>query len=295
MSIEHSILVDVGLLRRLDRLQLVARRSYGMVSSGSRRSRKFGSSVEFADYRNYSPGDDIRHLDWNIFARSDRLFIKLHEAEEHLAVHILLDASGSMDWGRTNKFHYARQLAACLGYIALNQQDVLSAGLLSDTLTDYFPPAQGKPQVLRYFEFLERAEPAGTTGLAHALRAYAARNTHRGLMLLISDLLTPDAYRAISSVLETGNELVVLHLLDRQEANPSLNGELRLVDSETGEAITLTVDEAVLHQYRQHFYNWADQMESFCLRRNARYVRIETSWPLEEVIFGRLVPRRIVA
>ena len=294
MKPSPSALIDHAFLRRLDRLQLISRRGYGMVSGGGRRSRRFGSSIEFADYRNYSPGDDFRHVDWNVFGRSNRLYIKLREAEEHLAVHVLVDGSRSMDWGRQSKFAYAKSLAGSLGYIALNRDDVLSAAVFSETIEQYFAPVQGRAHILRFFNFLEQAKPVGgATSLVSAIRNYVARNAQRGLVILISDMMTEDAYRGITAIQEAGNELVLLHVLDWAEIDPELSGELSLVDRETGRSINVSADAETLNQYREHALNWADQLEVFCGRRNARYVRLETSWPLEEVVFQRLL-RRVV-
>ena len=294
MKPSPSAPIDHAFLRRLDRLQIISRRGYGVVTGGGRRSRQFGSSIEFADYRNYSPGDDFRHIDWNVFGRSNRLYIKLREAEEHLAVHVLVDGSRSMDWGRRNKFAYAKSLAGSLGYIALNGDDVLAAAVFSDTVEDYFVPAQGRGYVLRYFDFLEEAEPVrGVTSLVAAMRNYVARNSQRGLVILISDMMTEDAYRGITAIQEAGNELVLLHVLDWAEVHPELNGELSLVDRESGRTINVAADAETLGQYREHVLDWADELEKFCGRRNARYVRLDTSWSLEEVIFRRLL-RRVV-
>ncbi len=294
MKPSPSALIDHTFLRRLDRLQLISRRGYGMVTGGGRRSRQFGSSIEFADYRNYSPGDDFRHIDWNVFGRSNRLFIKLREAEEHLAVHVLVDGSRSMDWGRRNKLAYAKLLAGSLGYVALNRDDVLAAAVFSESVQEYFAPAQGKGHILRYFDFLEQAEPArGVTSLVAAMRTYVARNSQRGLVILISDMMTEDAYRGVTAIQEAGNELVLLHVLDWAEVHPELSGELSLVDRESGRTINVAADAETLGQYREHVLAWADELETFCGRRNARYLRLDTSWSLEEVMFRRLL-RRVV-
>ena len=209
-------------------------------------------------------------------------------------MHVLVDGSRSMDWGRQNKFTYAKSLAGSLGYIALNRDDVLSAAVFSETVEQYFAPAQGRAFILRYFDFLEQVEPVGgATSLVSALRNYVARNAQRGLVILISDMMTEDAYRGITAIQEAGNELVLLHVLEWAEFDPELSGELSLVDRETGRTINVAADAETLNQYREHVLDWADQLEAFCGRRNARYVRLETSWPLEEVVFQRLL-RRVV-
>ena len=137
-------------------------------------------------------------------------------------------------------------------------------------------PSKGRAHILRFFNFLEQAKPVGgATSLVSAIRNYVARNAQRGLVILISDMMTEDAYRGITAIQEAGNELVLLHVLDWAEIDPELSGELSLVDRETGRSINVSADAETLNQYREHALNWADQLEVFCGRRNARYVRLE--------------------
>ena len=189
------MLFDESTLRKLNQLTLVASRVRSGAMKGERRSSRRGSSVEFADYRNYAPGDDLRRLDWNIYARLERPFIKIFEEEEDLAVHILVDGSQSMNWGEgeENKFNYALRLVAGLGAITLASGDVLSIGLLeSGKVVTEFGPSRGQASLTRLFRFLENLEPGGETDLNRAMRDYSIIPRRGGLVILISDLFASE-------------------------------------------------------------------------------------------------------
>lgn len=262
--------------------------------AGERRSTKRGSSVEFADYRDYTRGDDLRRVDWNIYARLERPFVKLFEEEEDLAVHVLLDGSGSMDWGggeetgdgppETNKWLYARRLAAALGYIALSRGDRLTVAALRDSQPALFGPCRGRGHVLRVFEWLEGLEAGGATDLNAALRAYAIAGGRAGLTVLISDLLSPSGYAdGLTALAARGHELAVVHVLSPDEVDPPLEGGLRLVDVETGDVQEVTVDGGVRALYRRRLASWREEARAACRARDARYIPVETATPCERV------------
>jgi uncharacterized protein (DUF58 family) len=281
-------------MRRLERLQIVSQRMHGAASHGGRRSKKRGTSVEFADYREYTRGDDLRQLDWNIYGRSERLFVKLREDEESLTVHLLVDSSRSMDWGRHNKLAYARRLAAALGYVGLASLDRVAVAAFNERLTAHVQPLRAKAQASRLFGVLAGIEPGGRTDLRAALRTYAAMQGRSGLAILISDLLNPGGLEGLAALLDRGFEAVLLHLLDPIETDPEAEGEVELHDRETGQTLRVTLDGATVEAYRRRLADWLAETESFCAKRMVRYVTVSTALPLDDLIFRHLRTRRIL-
>jgi uncharacterized protein (DUF58 family) len=286
---------DEGFMRRLERLQVVSTRTHGAASHGGRRSKQRGTSVEFADYREYTPGDDLRQIDWNIYGRSEKLFVKLREDEESLTVHLLVDCSRSMDYGRHNKLDYARRLAAALGYAALSSQDRVEAVGFSERLTSHLPPLRSKGQTGRLFNFLADLRPAGGTDVKGALRAYTAMHRRSGLAVLLTDLLNPGGLEGLTSLLDRGFEAVLLHLLDPLETDPEALGEVDLIDRENGEKVRLSLDASLVETYRHRLNSWIADTEAYCARRSVRYVTVSTAMPLDDLLFRQLRARRIVA
>jgi uncharacterized protein (DUF58 family) len=286
--------LDEALLRRLERVQLVSQRMHGAASHGGRRSKKRGTSVEFADYREYAHGDDLRQIDWNVYGRSDRLYVKLREDEESLTVHLLVDCSKSMDWGRHNKLAYARRLAGALGYAALAGQDIVAAAGFSERLLTPLPAMRGKGQTGRLFGFLNGLQPAGQTDLKAALRAYAMMHRRSGMAVLISDLLNPGGLEGLTALLDRGFEAVLIHTLDPVEADPEDEGEVELVDRETGQTLRISLDPATMDAYKRRLADWIAEIETFCAKRRVRYLTASTAVPLEDLVFRQLRARRIV-
>ncbi len=287
------MLFDESTLRKLNQLTLVASRLRSGAIKGERRSSKRGSSVEFADYRDYAPGDDLRRLDWNIYARLDRPFIKLLEEEEDLAVHILLDGSKSMDWppeadSALHKFRYAVRLAAGLGAVALAAGDSLSVGFLQNgRVAAEFGPTRGQAALARLFRFLEGLEPGGQTDLDAALKAYSITPRRAGLLVLISDLFD-SAQDNLLRHLRQPHETVLLHLLAPDELNPPLAGDLQLVDSETGSSQEVSLDGGLRSLYRERAQAWIQSIQADCRKQSARYLNIVTDRPWEQVILREM-------
>jgi uncharacterized protein (DUF58 family) len=291
------MILDEGFLRKLEQLSLVAARVRPGQTVGERRSTKRGTSVEFADYRDYVQGDDLRRVDWNIYARLERPYVKLFEEEEDLAVHVLLDSSGSMDWGEGagetegqggegNKWVYARQLAAALGYVALISGDRLAVACLQSRISSLqFGPVRGRGHALRLFEWLESLEAKGTTDLNAALRACAISGGRAGLVILISDLFSPAGYvEGLTALAARGHEVAVVHVLSPDEVEPPLGGDLRLLDVETGDPQEVTIDGGVRALYRRRLDEWRDEIRAACRARGAHYVPVTTDTPCDRVM-----------
>lgn len=288
-------LFDETTRRKLEQLMLAASRVRAGAIKGERRSNKRGTSIEFADYRNYVPGDDLRRLDWNIYARLERPLTKLFEDEEDLAVHLILDTSASMNLpedGEHNKFTYTRRLLAGLGYISLSTNDRLLVTAISGANLHQFGPARGRGYGVRLLNFVNGLRANSTTDLNAALRAYAARAGRPGLCLIISDMFSPNGYlEGLNALLGKGYEVALIHVLAPDEIEPPLAGDLRLVDVETGVAQEVSIDGGMRDLYIRRVAEWRDDIRAECARRNVHFIPVDTSMPWEKVILYDL--RRI--
>ena len=291
-------LFDEKTLRKLDRLALVASQVRAGQIKGERRSTKRGTSIEFADYRDYTRGDDLRRVDWNVYARLERPFIKLLEEEEDLAVHLLLDASRSMDYGteEQHKFRYARRLAAALGYVALAAGYRLTLVVLrGDAAGVQFGPARGRGHTMRLLQFLDSLQADGTTELDAAVRTYALAAKRPGLAFVISDLFSPAGYRdGLGQLQGRGYEVSLLHLLAPDEIDPPLAGDMRLIDAETSDPQDVTLDGGLRDLYRQRVSVWRDEIEHHCLKRRINYIPITTDLGWDEVVLYHLRRRGLI-
>jgi uncharacterized protein (DUF58 family) len=289
-----STLVAAEFYERLDRLALVSRRRLIGFGKGDRRSARRGTSLEFIDYRAYADGDDPRQVDWNIYGRSGSLFVKLFEEEEVLTVHLLLDSSASMDWGSTNKLLFARRLAAALGYISLVGATRLYITSLADSVGRSFGPAWGRRQMAGLLDYLDAVDGKGETDLDLALRSYTIRAREPGLAILMSDLLTPKFEQGISRLLDRHFEVVVLHVLAAEEAEPPMSGDLTLIDRESHSEVPITLNQEAVERYRHRFAEWSSGIERFCSRHQVIYQRLFANERLEHVLFDTLRKRGVL-
>ena len=286
---------DEAFLRQLERLLLLVRAPVRGGLKGGRRSVKRGQSVEFADYRDYTLGDDLRQLDWNVYARLERLFVKLFIEEEDLTVTLLVDASASMAGGHPEKLRFAKRAAAALGYVGLASEDRISVSALGGRAARRQVALRGSGRVFRLLTALSGIAVAeGPTDLVAAARHAAAQLRGRGLIVLLSDLLDPGAETVIRDLAATGSELVILHILGRDEIDPPIEGDLRLVDAESGEGVDVTLDLATIDAYRARLAAWQADLADLAARRMAAYVPLVSDVPLADVIFAELRRRRVV-
>jgi uncharacterized protein (DUF58 family) len=286
---------DEAFLRQLERLLLLMRSPVRGGLKGGRRSVKRGQSVEFADYRDYTLGDDLRQLDWNVYARLERLFVKLFVEEEDVTVTLLVDASLSMASGHPQKLLFAKRAAAALGYIGLASEDRVAVSALSGRMARRRAALRGSGRVFRLLADLSAIEPAeGPTDLVVAARHAAAQLHGRGVVILLSDLLDPGADRVIRELAATGSELIVLHVLSPDELDPPLEGDLRLVDSETGDRVDITADLATIDAYRERLVAWKASFADLAAKRRASYVDLSSDVNLAELMFAELRRRRVL-
>lgn len=286
---------DEAFLRQLERLLLLMRSPVRGGLKGGRRSVKRGQSVEFADYRDYTPGDDLRQLDWNVYARLEKLFVKLFVEEEDVTINLLVDASASMTFGSPSKLLFAQRAAAALGYIGLASEDRVRVTALSGRIARRRTALRGSGRVFRLLADLSAIEPAeGPTDLLASARHAAAQLHGRGVVILLSDLLDPAADRVIRELAATGSELIVLHVLSPDELDPPLEGDLRLMDVETGEGIDVTVDLATLDAYKERLAGWKAGFADVAAKRRATYVDLPSDANLSDLMFAELRRRRVL-
>jgi uncharacterized protein (DUF58 family) len=276
-------------LAQLERLSLASRRVFRGRVKGERRSPRKGQSVEFSDYRAYGVGDDLRYVDWNIYGRLGRLHVKLFVDEEDLCLHLLLDASASMNFGRPTKLDYGVRLAAALGFVGLANLERVGVGVLREQVVEGWPPTRGRNQFMALVDFLSRVEARGGTGLGTGLGSYAMRGREPGLAVVMSDLLDPGGYESgLRALLERRFDVHVVHLLDPAEMNPEFAGDLRLIDSETGEVRELSVDGDAIRAYRERLHAFLEGVETFCRAQEIGYHRVITDTPVESFVLSQL-------
>jgi uncharacterized protein (DUF58 family) len=266
-------------------LALVSRRVFSGRQRSERRSKKKGSGVEFADYRDYVPGDDFRSVDWNVFQRFSRLLVRLYEEEEDLGIYFLVDSSSSMGFGDKKKFDQARRLCAALAYVGLANLDRVTVVSLADRVLSRMPTTRGKGRIFKVFEFLSSLEPTGRTNLAEALTTFVAQHKRRGLAVLISDLYDPAGFEAGINVLRFNNfEPYVLNVFDPRDGRPDLKGDLRLYDCETGEEREVTVTDALLKRMERALSEYRESIERFCTSRQVPYFAASVDTPFEDLV-----------
>ncbi|MEI8044089.1 MAG: DUF58 domain-containing protein, partial [Verrucomicrobiota bacterium] len=298
-------LLTPELLRRLEQFQLLAARRAKSSSRGERRSRARGQSVEFADYRPYVHGDDFRYLDWNLYGRLERLFLKLYEEERELPVRIFLDASESMTFGEPRKFDFARQVAAAIGYVALSGFDRVSVipfpGVDHDAEPDQasrvmeraargaLRSVRGKKSALQFFQNLGALTAGGSANLNQALRRGALEARRAGLAVVISDFLDPEGYEAgLTALVGRGFQVDLVQILAPDELSPTTFGDLNLVDSETGAHQEVTFGRFRLKAYRQTVQNFVQRLREYCQARGINFFTASSNTDLQDLLLKQL-------
>jgi uncharacterized protein (DUF58 family) len=292
---ETKPLLDPQFLARLEQLELVSRRIFLGRMKGERRSKKKGQSVEFADYRNYVVGDDLRHLDWNLYARLERLFIRLFMEEEDLHFYVLIDNSLSMDFGTPTKLHYAKQVAAALGFIGLVNMDRVVMEAFNDRLTQSLPALRGRRNLWRLMSFLEKIEPAGPSDLRRALRSFSLKCSGKGIVVLLSDLMDKGGYEeALRYLVARQLDIYVIQVLSQEEIEPEIVGDLRLVDVEDEDMAEITVSGPLLKRYKQNLAAYRSSIHEFCTRRGVSYLFTSNQVPFDRLVLNYLRQRGLV-
>jgi uncharacterized protein (DUF58 family) len=273
--------------RKLETLAIVSRRVFAGRLRAERRTKKKGSGLEFADHRDYVPGDDLRFVDWAIYQRFGRLLVRLYEEEEDLSIYFLVDCSRSMAFGKGRKFDQARRLVAALAYVGLANLDRITVVGVGDEVHARMPTTRGKARIFTVFRFLTNLEAEGGTDLGEALKTFVAQHKRRGLAVLVSDLYDPAGFeRGINMLRFNGFEPYVLHVVDETESKPPLHGDVRVYDCETGEEREVTVTERLLARLEAAYRDYADGIERFCVQSRVPYFRASAHVPFDELVLG---------
>lgn len=272
-------------LRKLDLLTLLPRgRAHGQLR-GMHRSRRTGTGMVFADYRPYSEGDDIRHVDWGIYLRLDRLILRVFEEEADLPIYLFVDASQSMELGTPSKFEYARNVAMALGYVGLLNHDRVNLCAFADGLREMLPTRRGKNQAPQVFRFLNDLQPRGRTSLQAALRRYFSAPRTRGMVVLISDFLDPAGFEDAFAVLRRfRHDVVLLHVIAPDERDPQLPDEVELVDIEEGTTLKAEITPGLLSAYREAFARHCADIEGYCRKYGWGYAQAQTEVAFEDLV-----------
>jgi uncharacterized protein (DUF58 family) len=288
-------LLSPDFLARLEQLELVSRKIFLGRLKGERRSKRKGQSVEFADYRNYVVGDDLRFLDWNLFARLDRLFIRLFLEEEDLHFYVLLDNSLSMDFGAPTKLHYAKQITAALGFIGLVNMDRVLVEAFNDRLTQSSPVLRGRRSLWRLMRFLHQIEPAGPSDLKRALRSFSLKCSGKGIVVLLSDLMDKGGYEEALRYLVTRQlDIYVIQILSQEEIEPEIIGDLKLVDIEDDDSAEITVSAPLLKRYKENLAAYRTGLHDFCTRRGIACLFTSNQVPFDRLVLTYLRQRGLV-
>jgi len=306
-------LLDPQFLKKLEALSVISKRVFAGQSKGERRSLKRGSSVEFADFREYAHGDDLRYVDWKAYGRLEKLFLKLFIEEEDLSIHLLVDTSESMSFGSPlSKAYYARRIAAALGYVALSEYDRVLLASFSSGMGERMPPLRGKPGVFPFFQFLETKLPVGGsvfpffqfletklpvgggTKFGTALSQYAAQAKNVGIAVILSDFFDETHVQGIRALLSRRFQVVLIHVLDEEELHPTLTGDLRLVDSETGAVREVSISPQLLAAYEAQVQEFCGGLQQMAAKFNLDYVQASTALPFEDVVLKSLRGRGLV-
>ncbi len=282
-----SLLLDPQYLRTLENLSLAIRGRFHGYLTGRRITPRAGMSLEFAEYKEYHPGDDFRYVDWNLYGRLSKLFVKRFNREEDLPIYLFLDISHSMAIGE--KLHHAIRLAGTLAYLGLKEQNRVGIYPFASELALGVPPKGSHHQIFEVFRFLERVVPSGETSINESLSRFARVRRESGLAVLISDMLSEDGFEeGLAQLLYHRYEVMVLHVMAPDDLNPSWGGELRLQNIEDQQELNVYVDRTSIRNYQEALKAYQQRLQDFCREHQMRYVLVSTKTPLEDAVFELL-------
>ena len=292
---KSNSLLSPELLAQLERLELVSRKVFRGRMKGERRSKRKGQSVEFADFRNYVAGDDLRFIDWNTYARLDKLFLKMFLEEEDLHFYALIDASRSMSFGTPTKLQYAKQLAAALGFIGLARADRVKIETLGQPANQPGPVLRGRHSLWRMVGALDAIEPDQSGSLADGVKNFCIRNSGKGILVLISDLMDKQGYDAAFRYLVSQQmDVYVIQVLSAEEIEPDVTGDLKLVDCEDDDIAEITASAPLINRYKKTLATFVDGARTFCTRRGMGYLLANNQLPVDQLVGSYLRTRGLV-
>jgi uncharacterized protein (DUF58 family) len=288
-------LLEPQFLTRLEQLELVSRKIFLGLMKGERRSKRKGQSVEFADYKNYVKGDDLRFLDWNLYARLDRLFLRLFQEEEDLHLYLLIDNSLSMDFGTPTKLHFAKQVAAALAFVGLVNMDRIVIEVFNEKLTQNLPAVRGRRSLWRVLDFLQKLAPAGPSNLREALRTFTIKSSGKGVVILLSDFMDKNGYEdALRYLVARQFDIYLVQILSREEIEPELLGDLKLVDIEDDDAAEITASSQLIKKYKENLAAFQAGLQAHCAKRGITCLFTSNQVPFDRLVLTYLRQRGLV-
>ncbi len=286
----RQLLIDQKFLEKLERLTIHWQKSFPGLVGGHNVSRFSGAGQEFLDHRHFHQGDDLRAVNWRAYMRLEKLFLKMFQVEPRIPVRLLLDTSMSMSTGAVPKFEYARKLAAALCYVGLVRLDTIWLQPFRETLGDSFQCSGGRHRFVSAANFLSKLEVSGNTNYFQVARQFVSTYPQRGLTIVISDFLdNEDADKPLQYLAEFGHELLLIHLWAPEDREPPWDGELDLIDAETGGHMEMDLDAGARVKYTAAFDEYARRLQVMAQRNGGRYVGLPTAMPLEDAIFGPII------
>jgi uncharacterized protein (DUF58 family) len=291
-------LLDSRLIAKIEQLDVSSKKIFAGKLLGERRSKKRGQSVEFADHRPYVVGDDLRRIDWNIYGRLDKLFLKLFLEEEDLALHIVVDASASSDTGAPNKFLFMQKAAMAMGYVGLvnlNRVAMTAMGQAEGSLVSAIRDLRGRRRTQDLAYWLCRLEPAGGFSFRQAAERIALSRRGKGVMIVMSDFFMKDGFEDGLRLLSgRGYDLVVMQVLSPQEIEPDITGDLRLKDVEDGDLAEITISSPLLKRYKANLAAYCEHLQRFCSQRAIQMLTVRSDTPIDTLLLDHLRKRGIV-
>jgi len=289
----RNSLINKDLLAKLERLEIAFRHSQQGRPEGERSGAHHGGRIEFADYREYSPGDDFRHIDWNVLSRTNDLVVKQFERDEQYLITLLLDRSASMAFPQEDdspsKIEYGAACLAALAYIGLAARQRVEMATFAGGSCEWFPVGSDKSRIFGLIDRLRALETGGTTSMAPALEGTFERSRQPCLIVLVTDLLDEGRSReTLATLAAKGFDISILHVVSRDEVEPAARGRMRLRDAETGDIVSLRITDADAAEYRRAFRNFGEDWSSFCGKHDVRFLSTTTDTPFEDFIMKYL-------
>ena len=285
MSNQPDSFIDDAFLQQLEKLKMVSRKRTRQSHRGELRSWQSGEGFEFLDFRKYHLGDDLRYVDWSVYGRLDKLFIKLFHAEKGQTAHILLDTSRSMQNGSPSKDITAKKIAAALSYICLSNLDKTGLMAFSSEIVKIKPPARGKKQYLEVLNFLRSLQPADQTDIIGSLQAYAASCKNPGIAIIISDFFDPKGYQeGLRALAYRDFDINLIQVMSHDEIEWPRTGSFELNDCETGEKKVIFVDRHFLEKYTKKISSFITGIRNYCRHYGLNYYLCDTRIPFENLL-----------
>ena len=292
---KNELLLDPTFMARLDQLDVMSRKLLAGKMKGERRSKRRGQSVEFADYRNYTIGDDLRFIDWNIYARLDKLFLKLFLEEEDLSLYVLLDVSKSCDYGEPQKARYIKQVAAALGYIGLVNYNRVSVVAMADGIVAETGAIRGRRRVAQMLDFISKLQPSGASHMAEACKRFALAHRHKGVCVVLSDFFDKGGYENGLRYVAGGKyDLFAVQCLAPQEIEPDIQGDLKLRDMEDDDMAEVSITQPLIKQYKANLNAYCLGLKDYVTRRGGTYLFTSTAVPFDTLVLNYLRERGLL-